>query len=317
VLGLGYHIPIYSRGDSADIILGYSDVDSGTLNQLFIVSGAGTVALGRYNQNLNRIEDYEHKITYGIDYKVFSNHVTTLNGNPLVPDITLHPVSVTYSGSWRKDVTDFNFYGGFTYHPFPGGNDNAPSNFKAARGCNNGSDTPSASCTTGATAEYAIWRMGGSFTRLLPKDWTFRTSVSSQFTRNALVAGEQFGLGGANNVRGFNERAYSNDRGHQASFELYTPDLAPKLRMDGNSHMKVLAFYDTGTLSRNLLLPGEQTGLSVDSIGLGLRLSVRDKLTFRVDYAQVKHDGGQDPNQTIRDGRRNSNTVHASVQVVY
>jgi hemolysin activation/secretion protein len=36
VLGLGYHIPLYARGDSIDVILGYSDVDSGTLNQLYI-----------------------------------------------------------------------------------------------------------------------------------------------------------------------------------------------------------------------------------------------------------------------------------------
>jgi hemolysin activation/secretion protein len=316
VFGLGYHVPLYARGDSIDVILGYSDVDSGTVNQLFIVSGAGTVALGRYNQNLNRIEDYEHKITYGLDYKVFSNRVTTLNGNPLVPDITLHPISVTYSGTWRKDVTDFNFYGGLTYHPFPGGNDNAPSNFKAARGCNNGSDTPSPSCVTGASAEYAIWRFGANFTRLLPKDWTFRASLTGQMTRNALVAGEQFGLGGANNVRGFNERAYSNDRGYQSSFELYTPDIAPKIGLD-RAHLKFLTFYDTGTLGRNFIQPGEQTGLSVDSIGLGLRMVVRDKLTIRVDYAQVKHDGGQDPNQTIRDGRRNSNTLHATVQMVF
>jgi hypothetical protein len=46
VLGAGYHIPLYGRGDSIDLILGYSDVDSGVVQQLFNVSGAGLIALG-------------------------------------------------------------------------------------------------------------------------------------------------------------------------------------------------------------------------------------------------------------------------------
>ena len=187
---------------------------------------------------------------------------------PLVPDITVHPVSATYSGLWRSDVTDAGFYAGFAYHPFPGGNDDAPSNFKASRGCSNGTDTPAPTCTTGATAQYSIWRFGGNYTRLLPKDWSVRLAFNGQLTRNALVAGEQFGLGGANSVRGFNERAYSNDKGYQTDFEIYTPDFAPKLDLAG-TRLRLLAFYDTGTLGRNFIQPGEQTGLSVDSIGIG------------------------------------------------
>ena len=302
VLGLGYHVPLYGRGDSMDLVLGYSTVDSGTVQQLFNVSGAGLIVLGRYNLNLNRIEDYEHKVTFGIDYKSFQNQVL-INGTSLVPDITLHPVSIAYSGELRREKSTLNFYTGLTYNPLPGGNDAAQSDFRASRGGDGG-----------ASAEYVIWRYGVNYQRLFLNDWTLRLAANAQTTRNALVAGEQFGLGGANSVRGFNERTYSNDKGHQATVEVYTPDIASKIGFAGG-RLKLLAFYDTGTLSRNFLQIGEQSGLSADSIGLGIRLTIREKFNLRVDYAQVKHDGGVDSG--LRDGRRNSNTVHASAIFVY
>ena len=303
VLGAGYHIPLYGRGDSIDLILGYSDVDSGVVQQLFNVSGAGLIALGRYNMNLNRIEDYEHKITYGIDYKAFQNSVLTTTGVPLVPDITLHPVSIAYSGELRNDRNSLNFYTSLSYNPFEGGNDAAQSDFKASRGSGGG-----------ASANYTIWRAGFNYQRLLPADWSVRVAANAQTTRNALVAGEQFGVGGANSVRGFNERVYSNDKGHQATVELITPDVASKIGFEGG-RLRFLAFYDTANLSRNFIEPGEQTGLGIDSMGVGLRFTFRERLSVRMDYAQVIHDGGHDSG--LPNGRRNSNTFHATALFVY
>jgi hemolysin activation/secretion protein len=303
VFGAGYHVPLYGRGDSIDFVVGYSDVDSGTVQQLFNVSGAGLIVLGRYNFNLNRIDDYEHKISVGLDYKAFQNRVLTTNGVPLVPDITLHPVSVAYAGEYRNERNALNFYGSLSYNPFEGGNDAAQSDFKASRGS-----------AGGASAEYVIWRAGINYQRLLPADWTLRFAANAQTTRNALVAGEQFGVGGANSVRGFNERAYANDKGHQATVELITPDVAGKIGFNGG-RLKFLAFYDTGNLSRNFIQPGEQTGLGVDSIGLGMRMTFRERLSVRMDFAQVQHDGGMDSG--LPNGRRNSNTLHASALFVY
>jgi hemolysin activation/secretion protein len=308
IFGAGYHIPLYGRGDSVDLILGYSDVDSGTVQNLFNVSGAGLIMLGRYNQNLNRIGDYEHKLAYGIDYKAFQNRVTTTSGSPLVPDITLHPLSVAYSGVWRNPGIDVNFYTSLSYNAFPHGNDAAQSDFYASRGNTN--------VGGGTSAEYVIWRYGGVYTQLLPQDWTLRFAFNGQTTNNALVAGEQFGVGGANSVRGFNERTYSNDKGYQFQFEAYTPELADKIGFTGG-RLKLLAFFDAAGLGRNYLQPSEQTGLSISSVGLGLRLAVREKFSVRADFAQVMHDGGQDPNMTIRDGRRNSNTLHALAVWIY
>ena len=256
-------------------------------------------------RSLNRIEGYEHKVTFGLDYKSFQNQVL-ISGTSLVPDITLHPVSVAYSGELRREKSTLNFYAGLSYNLLAGGNDAAQSDFREARG--------KGSTVGQASAEYVIWRYGVNYQRFFLNDWTLRLAANAQTTRNALVAGEQFGVGGASSVRGFNERTYSNDKGHQATLEVYTPDIARKIGLDGGQ-LKLLAFYDTGSLSRNFLNAGEQTGLSVDSIGLGLRLSIRERFNLRMDFAQVKHDGGQDAG--LRDGRRNSNTFHASAIFVY
>jgi len=44
-------------------------------------------------------------------------------------------------------------------------------------------------------------------------DLQFRANLVRSNTRDALVAPEQFGIGGADSIRGFNERYASNDRG--------------------------------------------------------------------------------------------------------
>ena len=316
VLGLGYRVPLYKLGHSIDLIAGYSDVTSGTVAQLFNVSGAGTVFGARYNQNLDRSETYEHKIIYGIDYKAFKNNVTFLTSTlPQVPDITVHPVSITYSGLRRSADSQLDFYASYTQNIFPGGNDGANSDFQGPSPIFAGPATlfPSGS-RVGAKAGYTVIRAGANYTRQVWGEWQARAVVAAQHTEHALIAGEQFGVGGADSVRGFDERAFSNDRGYRGSLELYTPDMASNFGWTGG-RVKFLVFYDTANLTRNLRQGAEQDGLSLDSYGIGLRLQTKNYLTLRADYAQVKHDGGMTAGKL--DGRINSNTLHTSMVLVF
>ena len=310
VFGLGYRIPLYASGNSIDLIAGYSDVTSGTVAQLFNVAGAGAVYGARYNQNLNRIDNYEHKITYGIDYKAFQSNVTFVGSTaPLVPDITVHPVSVTYSGLWRGTAHQVDFYATFS-HNIPGGNDGTLSDFQQIRP---GYPNP---VRTDAKAGYNIIRAGANYTHQFWGEWQAHTAFSVQQSDDALIAGEQFGAGGVESVRGFDERYYSQDRGWRASFELYTPDIAPKLQW-GGGRVKALAFIDTATLTRNDPQPGEVKGEDISSYGLGLRVQTTKTFSLKMDYAQVYHDGETGTTRLIKDGRRNSNTLHAAMVWVY
>jgi hemolysin activation/secretion protein len=80
VYGIGYRIPLYSRGDSLDFVLGYSDVNSGVVQDLFNVTGRGAVYALRYNQGLDKWGDVEHKLTYGLDYRAYQNNVNPVGG---------------------------------------------------------------------------------------------------------------------------------------------------------------------------------------------------------------------------------------------
>jgi hemolysin activation/secretion protein len=311
VLGLGYRVPMYGSGNSIDFVAGYSDVSSGTVNQLFNVSGAGTVYGLRYNHNLDRLDNLEHKIIYGLDYKAFKSNVTFIGSTtPLVPDITVHPVSISYTGTWRGTTSQLDFYATYSQNLFPGGNDGANSDFQERKP---GFPNPA---RTEAKAGYNIVRAGANYTYQMWGEWQARTVFAIQQTDAALIAGEQFGAGGAENVRGFDERAISNDRGWRASFELYTPDIAGNLGWTGG-RIKLLAFYDTADLTRNRVQPGESSGASIASYGLGLRLQTKNVFSMKVDYAQVYHDGEMDSIRILKDGRRNANTVHASMVWVF
>jgi hemolysin activation/secretion protein len=74
--------------------------------------------------------------------------------------------------------------------------------------------------------------------------------------------------------------------------------------------LRFLTFYDTGWVGRNLVQSGENSGGGLDSVGIGLRLAVHEKLFVRMDFAQVLHDGSQINGP---DGRNNSQMLHVSM----
>jgi len=299
VYGVGYRIPLYSRGTSIDLVAGYSDVDSGTVQDLFNVTGKGSVYAVRYNWGLPKWGDLEHRTTLGLDYRAYQNNVNPVGGNAnLVPDITVHPLSLTYAGTLRQERRELSFFASVAQN-WSAMNDGQEEDFKQAR-------------FQVGTAGYQIIRFGGNYSQSILGDWQVRIRLDAQYTEDALVTGEQFAIGGADNVRGFNERFVSNDKGYRTNWEIYTPDWGKAFRLDGR--LRFLAFYDTGVTYRNQPLPGELEAASLDSIGLGARLSYKNLYTLRFDVAHVLHDGSQG---FVTDGKRNINKVHFSMAWVW
>lgn len=269
ILGAGYHIPLYSLGDSLDFYASYSNVDSGIVNAGgfgFAVSGNGTIYGTRYNHNFMKRGDYESMLSAGFDYKAFNNNIS-LEDVPLGNDVTVHPISLTYSGNWTMVGTTLSvLLSGI--HNIPGGSHGSGADFEAAR--------------AGANKNYNILRYSGVFAHAFKKDWQVRFILNGQITSDALVQGEQFGVGGANSVRGFLERELSDDEGITTNLELYTPNMC-----SGNLQCRLLSFYDAGYLSRNNALPEEITHQSVGSVGLGFRMSLAPNWSAQTDWAYV------------------------------
>lgn len=284
IVGAGYHIPLYALGDALDFIAGYSDVDSGTLQGLFNVAGAGTIFAGRYTRNLNAIGNYDHRVQFGLDYRAYDNSGVQVVGSgiQLVPDITVHPWSLSYLGQLRLADSETLFSLGFSQN-IPGGSDGTQADFCATR--NNGAGD----C---ARARYQIWQPAFSHSQALPADWQLRFAMNGQWTPDQLVPGEQFGLGGMDSVRGFFVREVANDKGYRGSGELYTPDLGAGIGVAG-LRLRALVFGDWGAVRRNDPAPGEPRGQSIGSTGLGIRLAYQRELTLRADWGYVLNGGGQ------------------------
>ncbi len=276
IYGLGYRIPYYGLNSALDLIAGYSDVSSGTVQGLFNVSGSGTIFGARWNYYLPKWGELEQKLAAGIDYRAFKNEVL-LGGVSLVPDITVRPVSLTYSGVLRGAASELSFYGAASAN-LAGGNDGDSAAFALSR--------------AGANASYTIFRYGANYVRAFGKEWQARVALNGQYSTDALVTGEQFGLGGPDSVRGYLLREVANDTGHAAQFEVYTPNLASRMGLNDNYRAKLLGFYDFGSVERNHALPGEQTGKFIASAGVGLRVGYGKSVSLRVDVAQILRAAG-------------------------
>ena len=271
IYGVGYRIPFYGLDSSLDLIAGYSDVDSGTVQGLFNVSGRGTIGSARWNYYLPRLADYEHKVAFGLDYRAFENQVL-FEGTSVVPDVTVHPASLTYNGLWRGIASELSFYASGAQN-IPGGKNGDDAAFQASR--------------AGASADYSVFRYGFNYVREFRNEWQTRLGFSGQYTQDPLVSGEQFGVGGPDSVRGYELRELADDRGMAAQLELYTPDFARSTGLSDSYKLRLLGFFDYGSVIRVDPLPGETTEAFIKSAGIGLRLGYRKSVVLRLDLAQI------------------------------
>lgn len=282
ILGVGYRLPVYSWGGALDFVAGYSDVNSGTLQNLFTVSGSGTILGARYTHTLPNLDAYQQKLAVGIDFKAFNQNVALVGTTTsLVPDITVHPLTLTYFGRLSQAGNDISFSAAVSQN-LAGGNDGDQAAFTLQR--------------PGASSDYRIYRFAAAWSRVLPNDFLFRLVGSVQYTSNALVPGEQFGMGGQDSVRGFYEREAANDRGERFSAELYGPDVGA--RFGDGWRLRPLAFYDSADGRDNAPERAAHNGLS--SAGIGVRMTRGRSLSIRFDAAKTLNGSISRPNN---DGR--------------
>lgn len=283
---VSYRLPVYSLGDSLDMIAAYSDTDAGTTSTVagpLTFSGKGHIYSARYNHYLPRQGDYTSKIVGGFDYREYLNNCL-LSGSacPGIADVTVHPVSLTYSGNLTKPTHVFD-YAATLVRNIPGGSRGRDADFSAAR--------PNSTGGEGADADYTILRMNGSFSGLLPENWQYRLAANAQYTQDALVSGESFGLVGANTVRGFLEREVSSDRGYVLNAEIYTPDLASRIGMASGS-FRLLGFIDHSS-GHVVPLAGETaTRTTAGSVGAGFRFAYSRNVVAKLDWARVTQGAG-------------------------
>ena len=284
VLSANYHVPLYAQGLALDTFVAHSRIDGGNSASAagpLQFSGKGDVLGVRLSKYLERLDEVDQRIILGLDRRAYIN-ACSITGLPAGAcgsageSITVHPLSLQYSMQLSRNI--------------PAGV-NVTVSRNLALGGTHGNDANFEAVRPGANRHYKNlgFNMFGGYR--LANQWQAQGRVAGQFTQDALVSGEQFGLGGANSLRGYGERELQGDSGISGSAELYTPDFAKATVSTFNS-VRLLAFIDAGQVKNRLDAPcrGQSTSCTLLSAGAGMRLGA-GPFQFRLDLAQALRPG--------------------------
>ncbi len=155
-----------------------------------------------------------------------------------------------------------------------------------------------------ARPDYAYARFELERLRKLPAGFGWLTRGTVQLASANLVGSEQLGIGGANSLRGYEEREANGDDGFVFVNELHGPPLNWAFGVkagSGPGRFDPLVFVDYGRVQSKERLPGEPAHLTLASAGVGFRYSLGGHFNLRADYGwQLKRSGVSDLSRSSR-----------------
>ena len=246
--GLNYRIPLYRHG----AVLGLNTTRSNVVGNFgaFSSTGAGQTMGLNYSRYLAPVQGRRSYLTASLDDKRFD--AGQIDGMT-VPGQTARrsrPLTLGYSARVESDTAVWAYNTDVAIN-LPGGSGNDLAAYQTED-------------SRISTVHWKALRGGGNYLSSFRAGWLWGIRGQFQYSPDALISGEQFGLGGATSVRGTGERPIAGDSGLQASAELSSPELRTGLR--------VLGFLDAGWLANNSPNGNPKPGSDhLASVGLGLR----------------------------------------------
>ncbi len=138
-----------------------------------------------------------------------------------------------------------------------------------------------------AKSSYIYGRLSVGDMMSLPYQCTLATLLRLQFADANLLPSEEFGLGGYDTVRGYDERELNADNAVCANLEFYMPPI--KSKNWGRQELKFLAFLDYGLGNHVQRMPGEPFTRYLMGVGGGLRYSIGEYFMSRLDWGFKLH----------------------------
>ncbi len=284
VFSAGYRLPLVRRLAALELFAAWSDVDGGSqalpgAGGDLRFAGKGRIAGARMIWYLPRWGEYDQRLTTGLEHRAYLNDCG-VNGLPsgacgsAGQSVSVQPLTLEYSAQTGGAAPGLLSLA-LAHNLGLGGSHAGAADFEAVR--------------PGAQRRYTVLRLSAQRSLPVLEDWQLTGRLTAQATGDRLVPGEQFGLGGAGSVRGYQERELAADQGLAASVEWMTPRLA----LGGAAlDLRLLAFVDAGQLSNNGDLPcrAQQGSCSLSSFGIGARLGW-SALQLRLSVAQARQDG--------------------------
>jgi hemolysin activation/secretion protein len=270
-IGINYHLPLYAHGAFLDFLVSDSEVSGGTVAENVEVSGKGGVFGASYRRPLLAQGGLRHSWRAGLQYKLYNNSVD-VNGTVLDSDVLSLPLELGYQLSYSTRSHGVLGLDLALLKNIESGSHNNPEDYQRAR--------------NGAEPDWSLWRYRLNWDLPFAGDWLLRSWLKGQGGSDRLIPGEQFGVGGAASLRGFEERSITADTGTAATLEIWSPAW---------KGLRGLLFYDLARL-RNNALPGlDEPEQDLSSWGLGLRYGWKQQLSIALDHGVIIEGGSSDP----------------------
>lgn len=262
-LGLTYRVPLYGLGGMVDASYTRSTVvgQFGT----FSSTGAGHTWGMSYTHHYGTAEGLTRFAVLGWEDKVFD--AAELNGVSLVgqQQRRSRPLTLSYKARRQGDASYWDAGVSLAVN-LPTGRGNDLTSYQTER--------PAIT-----TARWAALRAQAGRVDGWGSGWLLGWRMQAQWSPTALIAGEQFGVGGVGSLRGAGERVLAGDSGLSTSVELSSPEWTTGLRS--------LLFVDAGWLhSRQATGSLAPVSDSAASVGVGLRLA-RAGFVLALDYGRI------------------------------
>lgn len=274
-----YVIP-RKNGDYFAMYAVVADSDIAAVGDVNVI-GNGRISGVRYIHPLKGADHYYHSVTMGADYKNFKESVILLGADTTINSpVSYLGFSLGYDGTIQTKgyQTQMNF----TMTAAPRGLGNTEKEFNNRR--------------QDANPNFAYLRSEIKHLHRLPYDWSVQTRFLSQLSNTALIAPEQFAVGGVDSVRGYLESSSLGDNGMQLAFELRSPPLKKYLKeyrfADYLKDFYLFSFYDAGVI-KVYNSPNDSSSEHVTSAGLGFKLKATSGLFAYLDYAYAFNDSIQ------------------------
>lgn len=280
IFSAGYRLPLYRHAASLDAFVAHSSVSNGsTITPAGPLSftGRGTVVGLRANRNLDRIGEYDHHVTLGLDWRDYRDDCSLGEFGPAgcgsaAVDVATVPVSLSYTGQKQGPLLAYGLSGGLAVNAGGSGR----STYEAAR--------------PGAPRRYAIARGAGFVDRAVGAGMSINLRVDLQYSPHALISGERFGIGGANSVRGYPEREMAGDTGMLVRFEA----AIAAIEVANGARVRPYLFVDHGRIVNHKDLPcrgPDETSCRLTGAGIGARFSLGAKANAGLDIGRALERG--------------------------
>lgn len=267
--GASWKWPLYRWATDVMVYGGHSTVDSGTVGGIFDVAGRGDYAGLALSRHLLPLGQLKHGLKLGLDYKAYGNQVLFDQTN-FGSDVTTVPLTLGWFGVWQSTGHRVEVNLDWSQN-LPGGNDNDDDHHAANR--------------SGARADWQAWRGSVSYQSTLPAQWNGVLKLQGQYSHQPLVPGEQFGVGGAQSVRGYHEREASGDQGYLLSLEAWTPQWRPGWRG---------VLFADGARTRRVQMPASEVAhQNLLGLGAGLRWQAGNSYGVSMDVARPMKNAAQ------------------------